>query len=251
VTTAVVLAAGLGRRLAGATTRPKWLAPVDGAHPADAHLEAFAATALDRVHVVVSPESSTIEAHLTPWQERLDLRLVPNPHASDRNNWYSLLLGLEAAAEAGDDVLVANSDLFADASWFVDLIGALRRADQPAALAIDPARGRTDEAMKVARAGNGTTVTGIGKVGIADPAGEYVGLGWWTAPAASELAKVLAGFEGDATRVDHWYEHGIQAHIEAGGAYGAVPVPSSRWVEIDDEADLAEARALRAAEAPR
>jgi hypothetical protein len=99
--------------------------------------------------------------------------------------------------------------------------------------------------MKVEVDPSRVIVTGIGKVGIEDPWGEYVGLAWWSPEAAAELTKVLAGFEGDPARTDHWYEHGIQSHIGAGGRYQAVDVPSDRWVEIDDEADLAAARALR------
>ncbi|MFP5257305.1 MAG: NTP transferase domain-containing protein [Acidimicrobiia bacterium] len=250
MTSAIVLAAGLGRRLAGATTLPKWLAPVDGVRPADPQLQAFEAARLARVHVVVSPDPSAIVAHLEPWAGRLDLRLVPNPHAATRNNWYSLLLGLRRAAGDADDLVVANSDLFASSAWFIELIDALRRSGAPAALAVDPSKGKTDEAMKVALAEGAELVSAIGKVGVAAPAGEYVGLAWWSAEAAAELAEVLSGFEDDPSRADHWYEHGIQCHIEGGGRYQAVQVPSDRWIEIDDEADLAAARALRTAVAP-
>jgi choline kinase len=247
VTAAIVLAAGLGRRLAGATVLPKWLAPVNGSCPAAVHLSAFDAAAVERVHVVVPPLASEIEALVVPWRERLDIDLVANDHSADRNNWYSLLLGFRAWRLAGGDrtgVVVLNSDVYAPEPWFTDLLGALPRSGHPAALAIDPDRGRTDEAMKVGVDHAARTVAVIGKVGVDRPDGEYVGLAWWSSAGAEELAGVLEGFVDDPSRSDWWYEHGIQEHIADGGRYGAVPVPSGRWVEIDDEADLAEARAL-------
>lgn len=245
MTDVVVLAAGLGRRLAGVTALPKWLTPVNETCPADAHLEAFADAGIDRVHVVIHPDASAIAAHVDPWRDRLAIDLVPNEHSADRNNWYSLLLGIEAWGASGSrDVAVVNSDLFADAGWFSALLGAIGSTGRSAALAIDPARGRTDEAMKVALTPSGDEVTAIGKVGIPEPGGEYVGLSWWDRSTAGELADILASFTPDPDRADHWYEHGIQCHLEAGAHYAAVPVPTTHWVEIDDERDLAAARTL-------
>ena len=245
MTDVVVLAAGLGRRLAGVAQVPKWLIPVNGSCPADAHLQAFVAAEVDRVHVVVSPDSASIARHVAPWEDRLELELVPNPHAADRNNWYSLLLGLDAwRAGPGRDVVVVNSDLFARGEWFTALLREITSTGLPAALAVDRARGRTEEAMKVELDSAGDAVGAIGKVGIERPEGEYVGLAWWERAAAEELRAVLAAFEDQPDRVDNWYEHGIQQHLDAGARYAAADVPSSDWVEIDDERDLEAARRL-------
>lgn len=247
MTAVVVLAAGLGRRLAGATVLPKWLAPVHGSCPAAVHLAAFEAAAVERVHVVVPPDAPEIEALLEPWTRRLDVELVANDHSAARNNWYSLLLGFRAweRAGAGDDgVVVVNSDLYAEVGWFGELLVSLPDPGRPAALAVDPDRGRTDEAMKVGVDDGAGRVTAIGKVGVDRPAGEYVGMAWWSPEGAAALAGVLEGFLDDPARTDCWYEHGIAEHLAAGARYDAVPVPTGRWVEIDDEADLAAARAL-------
>lgn len=245
MTDVVVLAAGLGRRLASVTALPKWLTPVNGSSPADEHLEAFARAGIERVLVVVHPEATIIEAHIDPWRDRLSINLVPNVHAAERNNWYSLLLGIEAwRATDSADLTVVNSDLFASAAWFSALLAAISTSGRPAALAIDPARGRTDEAMKAALSTSGDEVTAVGKIGIDEPGGEYVGLSWWGRPAALELADILASFTHDPDRADHWYEHAIQCHLDAGARYAAVSVPTSEWVEIDDEADLTAAREL-------
>ena len=251
MTDVVVLAAGLGRRLAAVTDLPKWLTPVNGSCPADAHLRAFEERAIDRVHVVVPPAADAIEAHLGPWRDRLDIDLIVNDHASDRNNWYSLLLGLEAWAQgAGSAVLVVNSDLFASPAWFAQLLRGITSTRRPAALAVDRGRGRSAEAMKVQLDVSGDHVVRIGKVGIDQPDGEYVGLARWSRPAAEELAVVLQQFVRDPARADHWYEHGIQGHLDEGASYAAVGVPTGDWVEIDDEQDLETARRLPVAGGP-
>jgi choline kinase len=156
-----------------------------------------------------------------------------------------LLLGLRAwEARGSADVVVVNSDLFADAAWFSTLLDGITRSGEPAALAVDGTRGHTEEAMKVGLDATGRRVAAIGKVGIDRPGGEYVGLAWWAADSAAELRAVLHGFVAEPSRSDNWYEHGIQCHLDAGGRYAAVAVPSDRWVEIDDEADLEAARRL-------
>lgn len=244
MSTLVVLAAGLGRRLAAQTTRPKWLVPINHLTPAAVHLEAAAAAEIERMLVVVSGDDHTIAPAVAPWSEALAIELVPNDRAHDRNNWYSLLLGLERwGAGGGDDVMILNSDLVARPGWFTDLVAALRASDAPASLAVDHQRGRTDEAMKVG-IGAGGRVDSIGKVGVSVPAGEYVGMAHWTRPAAEELSEHLRSFASEPGRADCWYEHAIDEHLRAGGEYAAVPVPSSEWVEIDDGQDLAVARAL-------
>lgn len=249
MTAVVVLAAGLGRRLAQVTAVPKWLTPVGATCPAEAQLAAFEQTGIDRTHVVVGPGAEAIEGVLAPWRTRLAIEVVPNPRSADRNNWYSLLLGLEACDDGGTgpggDVVVVNSDLFASPAWFSALLASITALGVGAGLAVDPARGRTDEAMKVA-VGDDGAVTAIGKVGIPDPDGEYVGLAWFDRLAARGLAAELRAFLDQPHRSDHWYEHAIQEHLGGGAAYRAVAVPSSEWVEIDDEADLAAARALGA-----
>lgn len=249
MTEVVVLAAGLGKRLSSASPLPKWLTPISPeVCPGTVQLDALAGTDVGRVHVVVSPWAHEVASFVEPWRDRLDIELVVNEHAADRNNWFSLLVGLDSvAAHRPGDVLVFNSDLFAPVAWFEALVAGLRAAHRPAALAIDPARGRTDEAMKVSLDPSGALVTGIGKVGIDEPAGEYVGLAWWSAPAAVEVAGVLRGFLTDAARVDNWYEHGIAEHVAGGAAYEMVATPAGPWVEIDDPADLEAAREIQVA----
>lgn len=244
MSTLVVLAAGLGRRLAHETARPKWLVPVNHLTPAAVHLEAAAAADVEQVLVVVNSGDRSIAGMVASWRDDLTIELVPNDRSHDRNNWYSLLLGLERwRADGGDDVVILNSDLVARPAWFTGLLAALRGSAAPAALVIDRSRGGTDEAMKVGIDDRGR-IDSIGKVGVSHPAGEYVGMAHWTRAAADELIEHLRSFAPEPSRADCWYEHAIEEHLRSGADYAAVAVPSSGWVEIDDGQDLAAARAL-------
>jgi choline kinase len=238
MTTAVVLAAGLGKRLQTATPLPKWLAPVGPTTPAEQQLASLVALAPVEVVAVVGPQADAIEAHVARWRDRLRIRLLENPLHEVRNNWYSLLLALEDLA-GRDDVLVLNSDLFADCAWLAEAAQRLLACGEPAALGLDTIRPLTDEAMKVSVSGG--LAQRIGKVGVGDPEGEYVGIAWWSADAADELAGYLRAYLGRKDAADNWYEHGIDDHLGAGAAYAAVSVPSVSWVEIDDPTDLAAA----------
>ncbi len=238
MTTAVVLAAGVGKRLRTATLLPKWLAPVGTTTPCEQQLDSLVLAPPREVVVLVGPQPDAVEEAVAPWRDRLEIRLVENPLHDVRNNWFSMLLALEQLG-AEDDVLLFNSDLFASSPWLADAAARLLACGAPAALGLDVERPLTDEAMKVAAADG--RCSKIGKVGVDEPVGEYVGISWWSAAAAAELAPYLAAYLGRDDAVNNWYEHGIDDHLAAGATYAAVPVPSVDWVEIDDPTDLAKA----------
>ncbi|MDQ2650312.1 MAG: NTP transferase domain-containing protein [Actinomycetota bacterium] len=250
MTTAVILAAGVGKRLATETLLPKWLAPVGDGTPCREQLDSLVLTGPDEVVAVVGvgDPAAAVERYVEPWRDRLSIRLLENPLHDVRNNWYSLLLALEDL-DGGDDVLVFNSDLFAAAEWLAEAARRLVTCGEPAALGLDMERPLTDEAMKVSVEHD--RCRRIGKVGVDQPKGEYVGISWWSADSAEELRKLLAAYLDQPDAVNNWYEHGIDDHLVAGASYAAVAMPSMDWVEIDDPSDLAAARSLATSTSPR
>ena len=248
--TVLILAAGMGRRLGVPDGLPKWLAPVGSVTPAAMHLEAcHRSDVVTDVVVVAGHGQAAVDDVVVGWRDRLDIAVVANPHYEDRNNWYSLLVGLEALpARRNSSVLVVNSDLCAPVEWFVELFESITTIPGGGALAVDFERTLTDEAMKVAVAADGRRLVQVAKVGVDHPAGEYVGVTFLRPGAVNGLAGMLGLFVDDPARADAWYEHGIQAHIDAGASYIGAPVPDGRWVEIDDPADLAAAERIMAAE---
>lgn len=254
----IVLAAGHGRRLGPlGGPGPKWLIEVAGAPIAERQLQAVEqALGPDaRPLVVVGHAAERVEAYCDRRAARSPLRptIVHNPLHATRNNWYSLLVGLDALEEeerAGDRVVVVlNSDLFAPAGWIAAfLTGAAHLGDAPGTLAVDVERPLTDEAMKVA-AGPADDLgrrwcTAIGKVGVADPAGEYVGMAALAPGGRARVHEALRRFTRDPAMDDAWYEGAFQELSAAEPFLSLWPTPSSAWVEIDDGDDLLAASRL-------
>lgn len=239
MTTALILAAGLGTRLRTVTSGPKWLVPVGDSSPMQEQLRAVeAADGIDQVVVVASGDTSPLREHLASVRCLLPVDVVINPDAERWNNWSSALVGIEHIGDSG--VVLLNSDLFASRDWLVESLLSVTRCTTPALL-IDGDRPLTDEAMKVA---GDDFLADIGKTGITSPVGEYVGMAWWPHGAARSLTAILSSYRADPAAVQHWYEHGIRDDMHSGTRYERVSTPSVDWVEIDNEQDHELAKAL-------
>ena len=240
----VVLAAGRGSRLGalGGET-PKWLLDVGGRTLADRQLEGIrgAREAVASVSVVVGHAAHSIEDALE--RERDDVRVVANPEFGELNNWWSLLRALRELPDDGP-VLAVNGDLLADPMHVTAFVRAAAAADgADGLLAVDLERRLTDESMKVARAADGV-LERIGKVGIDAPVGEFIGMFMARGPVLRALREVLESFVGDDEAANAWYEGAVDRTAAAGIRWHVWPMPSTSWVEIDDDADLDSAHAL-------
>lgn len=254
--TVIVLAAGHGRRLGPAGgPGPKWLIEIGGDPIAERQLQAVeqALGPEAKVLVVVGHAADRVERYCERRTGASPVRptLVHNPQHATRNNWYSLLVGLEALdSPTGDGVVVVlNSDLFAPPAWIGAFLGAAGDlGDVPGTLAVDVARPLTDEAMKVAAGpadAEGTRwCTAIGKVAVADPVGEYVGMAALGPVGRARVHEALRRFTTDPGRGDAWYEGAFQELSAADPFLSVWPTPSSTWVEIDDADDLLAAQRL-------
>jgi choline kinase len=239
----VVLAAGRGSRLGalGGST-PKWLLNVGGRTIADRHLEGIrlAAPLVGGVHVVVGHEGHVIARELAARPE--PVAVIENPEFAEINNWWSLLRGLRAAPADGP-VVVVNADLLAEPRVLAAFIRDAAAGPADGLLAVDLERPVTDESMKVSRRPDGA-LHRVGKVDVEDPAGEYVGLLMARGPVLRRMREALEAFVGRPDAVNEWYEGAVARTLADGVEWHLWPMPSSRWVEIDDDADLDAAEAL-------
>lgn len=239
----LVLAAGAGRRLRPYTdTVPKTLVPVRGTTTIlDVCLGNLAAVGLRHVVVVVGYARQAVEI-LRPELERrhgVDLELVVNPHAEDRNNAYSLWT---ARDHLGEGALLVNGDTVHPASVEETLLDQ-RRPDGPGVLvALDTEKTLAQEEMKVALDREGYLARITKGMSPADAAGEYIGVSLIEPFAAAELSEALRStWERDH---DLYYEDGYQEYADRGQLVRPVPLGPTAWVEVDDHADLARAREL-------
>ena len=242
----VVLAAGRGSRLGAlGHATPKWLLPVGGRTLADRHLEgiARAGAAVASARVVAGHAAAAIERELA--RRAGPVGIVANPEYAELNNWWSMLRALRELPDDGPVVLL-NADLLVEPEHVTSFIEAAAAGSADAVLAVDLVKTLTDESMKVSLAAD-DTLHRIGKVGIDDPAGEYIGMLMARGSALRRLRAVLEGFVGRPDAVDEWYEGAVGATAAAGVAWHVWPMASGAWVEIDDDADLRLAESLAAA----
>jgi 2-aminoethylphosphonate-pyruvate transaminase len=250
-TEVVVLAAGRGARLGsrGAET-PKWLLDVGGEVIADRQLEALigadraAPGRIGAVRVVTGHAAGEIDRFLGHRSE-LAVQTLFNPEYERLNNWYSVLLALRGRSPEAESVAIVNSDLYAGSEWFGRFFAEAISTDRESLIGVDLTRALTDESMKVAAANRSEpgalTLTAIGKTGVSDPVGEYVGLLMARGEVLRRLQESLESFVERPEMANAWYEHAVGETAAAGAPWWIWPTPSSRWVEIDDDSDYAAA----------
>ena len=115
---AVILAAGMGRRL-GKYTRDntKCMLPVNGIRLVDRMLEQLCHLNLSRLVIVVGYKGQELINHIgNRYEDRLHIEYANNPIYDKTNNIYSLALVKDKLTE--DDTLLIESDLILDDSMF-------------------------------------------------------------------------------------------------------------------------------------
>ena len=236
----LVLAAGKGERLRPLTDAlPKTLLPVDGDRTIlDVVLANFAAVGLERAVIVTGFAAGRVD-ELAPELERrhgLRVETLFNPKAEEWNNAYSLWCARDHLAEGA---LLSNGDTVHPPSVEEDVLAA--RAGG-VTLAVDRHKPLGAEEMKVHLSPEGR-LERINKA--LDPAGahgEYIGITLIEPAAAGPLTDALeATWRRDPGL---YYEDGFQELADRGGDVGAAAIRPVEWVEVDDHADLARARAI-------
>jgi choline kinase len=237
----MVLAAGAGRRLRPHTdSLPKTLLPVDGETTIlDIALRNLAAVDLRDVVVVVGFAAQEVEQRQPALERRHGVRLtlVPNEKAEIWNNAYSLWLARDHLSEGA---LLVNGDTVHPVAVEETLLSS---RGEGIVLAVDTSKALGEEEMKVVVSADGAVTRITKQMDPAEAYGEYIGASLIEAEAAAALADALeTTFQRDPGL---YYEDGYQELVDRGGRVATAPIPpGSPWVEVDDHADLAKARAV-------
>ena len=119
---AIILAAGMGRRL-GKYTRDntKCMLPVNGVRLIDRMLSQLCQLGLSRVVIVVGYKGQELMDYIgTRYDDRIKIEYAENPIYDKTNNIYSLALVKDKMTQ--DDTLLIESDLILDDSLFTTLL---------------------------------------------------------------------------------------------------------------------------------
>ncbi len=234
MTTAVLLAAGVGSRLRPWTdAAPKCLLPLAGSTLLARTLRAYQAAGLARCILVTGYRHEMVEDAVGRLGLSLRVECVNNELFESTNNNYSLwLAGLQAA---GDGILLMDADILFDPALLPLILGA--PACDALVVRCDGAVGA--EEIKVELAGG--VVQRIGKdVDPSRAAGESIGIEKFSAETARALFEIL---ERRKERYE-FYEASFQELIDQGARLEAVPTGGLACMEIDTPQDLAAAELL-------
>ena len=233
---AIVLAAGVGHRLAPLTDRrPKCLLPVGGRSLLERMLEALAALPVSEAVIVVGHCQDQIRLLVGDRFGRLPVRYVENPEYT-RDSIRSLWA---CRSELEADSIVMDADVL----FPTDILRRLVECPAPSTLLIDRGFTDTGEEVKVyARAGR---VLAIGKKVLDPPPHDTVGegVGFFKCAAAHGpvLCECMEEVLRDQTRY-HEYEDAIDLLLRR-VPVGWVDVGGLPWTEIDFVEDLRRAEA--------
>jgi choline kinase len=236
----IILAAGLGSRLRPLTdTTPKCLLDVGGVTLLERQLQRLAAAGVKRSIVVVGYLADQIEAHLAKSPPPLEVALAPNPIYATTGNCLSVLA---ARPQAGDDgLLIIDGDVVLTG----DALSRLLADPAECSVLLDRETPLGEEEMKAQLDAGGKIVQLSKKLPPAACAGESIGVNRVGGAGLRRLWDELEAMKrGDA---QGYYEDAFQKLIDAGTEFRTVPIGHDEWTEIDDLADLEDARVRFAA----
>lgn len=228
--TAILLAAGMGRRLSLGI--PKCLIEIAGVSILRRQLQAFRAVGVDRFVVVVGYRERDIRTHLA--DEAGAFTFVVNDRYAETNTIYSLHL---ARDHFGEGFFYANGDVVFDRR----LAERLLPVDADTVMAVQPGRCGQEEVKVMvdgAKPGWGRIIR-IGKT--LDPAcslGEFIGVARFGSTMVGPLQETLSRcVEGEGIVGDH-FEHAVDRLCRADQVVRPVDVSDLPCDEIDFPEDL-------------
>ncbi len=237
---AIILAAGVGRRLASSHQGPKCLLQIGDKTVLQRLLEALAASQITDISITVGHEQAAIRAEVA--RLGFDDRVSFVENARFREGSLVSLWAQRERLNAGESVILMDADVLCDGR----MIARLRVEGHENCLLLDREIEPGDEPVKICMRGD--TIVDFRKVPdhAYDWFGESVGFFRLSGAMAALLWSRCDAYMSDAApdgRVMVEYEEAIRDVILAEPArFGVVEVSDLPWTEIDFEEDVARAR---------
>jgi choline kinase len=232
---AIILAAGLGRRL-GAST-PKCLLEFGGRTLLQRHLDVLVSRAIDEVVIGVGHGAEQVEAVLAQGRQPIPIRLVYNPDYAQGS--IVTLWHLRESLCAGSDALLMDADVLYDRRVLARLLESRHRN----CFLLDREFEPGDEPVKLC-VRDGRLVEFRKQVDVAcDYTGESVGFFRLSGRMAGKLIEAAATYIG-ANRRDQPYEEALRDTLLAEpDQFSFEDITGLAWIEIDFPVDIERARA--------
>ncbi len=237
-TQAVILAAGVGRRLGTTHQGPKALLPFAGRSLIRRHLDALRASGIDTVTIVMGHQASSLRAHLAESGGGVADFLF-NPDFTEGS-----MVSLACAADvlrSGHNLLLMDADVLYEA----DVLHRLVTTRHPDCFLVDREIEPGDEPVKLCIR-DGRIVDFAKRPDNAyEWHGESVGFFRFAPATAAELAARAEAAVAAGAR-DAEYEAAIRDMIRASAAdrFGFEDITGLAWTEIDFPDDVVRARSM-------
>lgn len=230
---AIILAAGMGRRLAPmGWDQPKCLLPCGGMTLLDNILNSLRLYNVQDVVLVVGYQKEKIQQEAI--KHELDFHWVSNNHYTDTNTIHSLWLAKEFL---DDDILLFNADV-----WFDPRILSLLIDHDQNAMIVDEKPCGEEEVKVVVDANQ--RITRIGKdIPLDECMGEYIGIGRFQSESAAALSDALQPYNVNSKHHHLFYESAVNDILDQ-HIIQATPMGNLKAVEIDTPQDYERAKSL-------
>ncbi len=230
----IILAAGVGQRLASTHHGPKCLLEIDGRSLLQRHLDALAALDIHTVTLCLGYQAARVAA-------ALDSRAG---HLLHYNPLFRLgsIVSLWCARQtllSGDDVLVMDADVL----YHPDILGRLVNSSEANCFLIDRDFVAGDEPVKICLE-NGRIVEFRKQIAAGLPynrVGESVGFFKFDAATAQRLGCIVAAYVACEKRELPHEEALRELALEPGSDIGVEDVTGLPWIEIDYPEDITRA----------
>lgn len=233
---AIILAAGVGRRLNLSNPLPKCLLEFGGLTLLERHCRNLVACGIDRLSLCVGYGAEQIASAL--------LKVSRPATLLHYNPLYTLgsslsLWSVRHALAGGDDVLVMDADVL----YHPAILQRLVMSPAPNCFLMDCDFARGDEPVKICMAGD-RIVEFRKRVadGLSyDRIGESVGFFKFDAATALRLARLIGGYVADGRREQPHEEALRDLALSADVEVGVEDITGLPWLEIDFPQDLVRA----------
>jgi choline kinase len=236
---AVILAAGANSRLRRVTSNPKCLLKIDGKTLLYRNLENLHMVGIQDVVVVVGYRHELIREHLKLFNSKLNIQFVENFDYSNKNNGYSMCLGLQSTKHTS---VVIDSDLIYDLSILKRFIDGLPKNK----VLVGPGSIDDIECAKAMVDANGFIKDLVDKKAVQEKEnyrfmGEAIGIHMFSDSGKQELLHCSEKFFSKSENLRLNWEHLINFYVREHSMIAQYD-PSDRWFEIDTPEDYVEAK---------
>ncbi len=235
---AIILVAGVGRRLRGQTDEPKCLLSIGGRSLIHRYLDILAEpdSGVAKVGMVVGYKGDLIVSHVQEHAFGGAVAYATNPDY-EKGSALSLLTAYENF-EIDGDMMLMDGDVYFEP----DVLDRLLASANANSMLVDPSSVNTGEEIMMGVIDERVAAVGRGMEGAFDVHGEWIGFMKTDTDGTREFLSAvnrLVQEQGDGVG----YEDAIQG-VCAAVAMGYELVDDLRWTEIDTPEDVAKAVSL-------